>query len=115
MKYLLVFILLIAMSVPAMAWTVDEVVYTEGRIWADGDAKPLWAVGLRTEVGVWNGLGAYISMETGQVTTEQSKMHTCKIWTGCSIEQMQNSVKEDDTYWVAKIGIQYRFNLLGNR
>lgn len=107
-------VLLTCMVTISSAVTIDEVVYTEGRLWADGDVEPLWAVGLRTEVkDIWKGLEFYVALETGQATSEQSKMHTCNIWEGCTIEQMQNQVKEDDTYWNAKIGVGYRFNLLG--
>lgn len=95
-------------------FAIDMIPYVEGRLFSDGDVKPLWGVGVRTEFkNLWKGLEPWIIFETGQATTEQSKTHGCNLFNGCSIEQMQNTVKEDDTYWNAKIGVGYRFNLLG--
>lgn len=92
---------------------LDVVPYAETRIWSEGDSKPLLEVGVRTEARVWKNLELYLGLATGQATTEQSKIHGCNIWSGCSLDAMTNTVKEDDTYWLFKGGIQYRFNLLG--
>jgi hypothetical protein len=124
MKYLLTFILVMAMAVPVMAFQLDLVPYVQGTVWSDSDTRPNFNFGAKFEAKnlcsySWcKYVELYAGYDIGRFTAENAEATACTNPLGCtsnpdgSIPSMTKVYYDphwDQTFFM---GIQSRIDMM---
>lgn len=124
MKKVLLYLFSFILLFPVLAYSFDLSLtpYSQMRVYASGDTRPLYAIGSKLMLENWpvKNLGLYSSIEWGAISEKDTTQDgNCSWWSsgeGCKQwDTWINSFRQSDPYTAVMIGIQYKIDLFKSK